>query len=127
MGREFASACARWCHLTDIQVKPELVAVCKKNPADCAWYQANFPTITQITGDYKELLANPEVEAVYCAVPHHLHQEIYCAVIESGKHLFGEKPFGIDLEANRVINECIKKHPEVFVRCCSEFPYFPPM
>ena len=33
MGREFASACARWCHLTEINAKPELVAVCDKNPA----------------------------------------------------------------------------------------------
>ena len=31
MGREFASACARWCHLTEINAKPELVAVCDKN------------------------------------------------------------------------------------------------
>jgi len=30
MGREFASACARWCHLTEINAKPELVAVCDK-------------------------------------------------------------------------------------------------
>ena len=34
MGREFASACARWCHLTEINAKPELVAVCDKNPAN---------------------------------------------------------------------------------------------
>ena len=28
MGREFASACARWCHLTKIAARPEPVAVC---------------------------------------------------------------------------------------------------
>lgn len=33
MGREFASACARWCHLTKMNVRPELVAVCDRNPA----------------------------------------------------------------------------------------------
>ena len=45
--------------------------------------------------------------------------------INSGKHLMGEKPFGIDKKANDAINECIRQHPEVFVRCSSEFPFFP--
>ena len=43
MGREFASATARWCHLTDLDVRPRIVAVCDTNPAIFGWYQANFP------------------------------------------------------------------------------------
>jgi len=127
MGREFASACARWCHLTDMQVRPELVAVCDKNPAIHGWYRDNFSSIKQITDDYRQLLANPDVEAVYCAVPHHLHQQFYCDVIKAGKHLLGEKPFGIDQAANAAILDCIKAHPRVFVRCSSEYPFTPPM
>ena len=73
------------------------------------------------------MLANPEVDAVYCAVPHDLHEEFYCDIIKSGKHLLGEKPFGIDKKANEAILKCIAEHPEVFVRCSSEFPYYPPM
>src|SRR5207247_5920526 len=42
-----------------------------------------------------------------------------------GKHLLGEKPFGIDLAANNAINAAISAHPELFVRCSSEFPFFP--
>jgi len=125
MGREFASAAARWCQLADMDVKPEIVAVCDKNPALFDWYQSNFESVTQVTDDYKELLANPDVDAVYCAVPHSLHQEIYCAIIEAGKHLMGEKPFGIDKPANDAIGECIAKHPNVFVRCCSQMPFYP--
>ena len=59
MGREFASAAARWCHLTDMKAKPELVAVCDKNAALYSWYEDNFPSISMITDDYQELLANP--------------------------------------------------------------------
>ena len=87
MGREFASACARWCHLTEINAKPELVAVCDKNPALYPWYQDNFPTIKQVTDDYTQLLANPEVEAVYCAVPHNLHEQIYCDIIRIFRYI----------------------------------------
>jgi len=125
MGREFASAAARWCHLVDIGVRPEIVAVCDANADAMRWYTDHFPSITQATGDYADLLANPEVDAVYCAVPHHLHQEIYCAAIAAGKSLMGEKPFGIDRAANDAILACMAQHPDVFVRCSSEFPFFP--
>lgn len=127
MGREFASAAARWKHLPEMDVRPEIVAVCDTSEKMLGWFRDGFPSITQFTSDYKELLANPEVEAVYCAVPHNLHQQIYCDIIEAGKHLMGEKPFGIDRPANDAILECIKAHPDVFVRCSSEYPFIPAM
>ncbi len=125
MGREFASAAARWAHLPEMTIRPEIVAVCDKNDKLYPWYTENFPAIKQATDDYTAVLANPDVEAVYCAVPHYLHQEIYCAVIRAGKHLMGEKPFGIDKAANDAISECIANHPDVFVRCASQFPFYP--
>jgi predicted dehydrogenase len=125
MGREFASAVGRWCHLPDMDVRPEIVAICDASEKIMQWYTQNFPTIKQVTSNYKELLANKDVEAVYIAVPHNLHQEFYCAAIEAGKHLMGEKPFGIDKIANDAILERVKRHPGVFVRCSSESPFFP--
>ena len=125
MGREIASAAARWCHLTDIDVRPELVAVCDTNEALLQWYTDNFAGIKQAVTDYRQLLANPDVDAVYCAVPHNLHEEFYTATIEAGKHLLGEKPFGIDMAANNAIMDCIASHPDVLVRCSSQFPFFP--
>ena len=127
MGREFASAAARWCHLADPAARPEIVAVCDRGPALFPWYTANFPSIRQVTQEYRELLANREVEAVYAAVPHHLHREIYCAAIEAGKHLLGEKPFGIDLPACEAIVACGRRHPGVLVRASSESVFFPAM
>lgn len=127
MGREFASAAARWCHLPDMKIRPKIVAICNRTLGipKIDWFTDNFPTIKQVTSNYPELLANPDVQAVYIAVPHNLHEEFYCAALEAGKHLMGEKPFGIDLPANNAILDCIKKHPECFVRCSSEFPFTP--
>ena len=125
MGREFASAAARWCHLVDMDVRPEIVATCSRNPASHEWFKRNFTTIVQTTDDYRALLSNPEVEAVYVALPHHLHREVYCATIEAGKHLMGEKPFGIDRSACETILDSIRRHPKVFVRCSSQFVFFP--
>lgn len=127
MGREFASAAARWMHLTDLAAKPEITAICNTSEGPFAWYRAACPKLVLITKDYRELLASPDVDAVYVAVPHHLHREIYSAAIESGKHLFGEKPFGIDKAANDAILAAASKHPDIFVRCSSEFPFFPAM
>lgn len=125
MGREFASAAARWCHLLEPSAKPEIVAICDKNSNLFDWYTENFASITMSTTDYLELLSNNEVDAIYCAVPHSLHQDIYIDIIRAGKHLLGEKPFGIDKSANEAILAEIAKHPDVLVRSSSEFPYYP--
>jgi predicted dehydrogenase len=125
MGREFASAAARWFHLTDTKARPEIVAVCDLNPLLTNWFSANVPSVKQVTADYQELLANETVEAVYCAVPHNLHHNIYPDIVAAGKHLLGEKPFGIDADANRQIQESILAHPDCLVRCSSEMPFFP--
>lgn len=125
MGREFASTAARWLHLNETRARPEIISVCDLNPALTNWFKENVPSAVQITDDYRQLLANPEVEAVYCAVPHNLHHGIYCDILKAGKHLFGEKPFGIDKAANGVIQLAISECPELLVRCSSEMPYFP--
>lgn len=126
MGREFASASARWCHLLKTGARPEIIAVCNRSPAPFDWFRQYFPSVRRFSHEYREVLSNPAVEAVYVAVPHHLHQEICCAAIQAGKHLMAEKPFGIDLAANRAITDCVARHPTVFVRCASQFVFYPP-
>ena len=125
MGREFASGAARWCHLLDLDVEPRIVAVCSRTAASMEWFERNVPTVRLATTDYRELLDDPDVEAVYCAVPHDLHEQMYVDTIRAGKHLFGEKPFGIDIEANTAILEAIRQNPTALVRCSSQFPFFP--
>jgi len=125
MGREFASSIARWCHLLDNGPIPVLAGICDKNKDTWTWYLDNFPGLAIKTDDYKLLLASDEIDAIYCAVPHNLHEQFYTDIIRSGKHLLGEKPFGIDKTANENIMKTIADHPEVVVCCSSEFPYFP--
>jgi predicted dehydrogenase len=127
MGREFASAAARWFHLPDLSIRPEIVAICHRtlSAQKDNWFKNNIPTIKQVTSDYHKLLDNRDVEAVYISVPHNLHQEFYCAALEAGKHLMGEKPFGIDKKANDAIVASIEKHPDLFVRCSSQFMFIP--
>jgi len=64
MGREFASAAARWFHLPEMNLRPEIVAICRRNLSaeSTDWFKDNIPTLRQVTDDYRELLDNPEVE-----------------------------------------------------------------
>src|SRR5437870_1940361 len=76
MGREIASATARWAHLAEPAARVELVSVCGRSEAGFGWFKANFPSIRQYVTDYRQVLENKEVEVVYVAVPHHLHREM---------------------------------------------------
>jgi predicted dehydrogenase len=125
MGREFASAAARWAHLIDPIVRPEIIAACNRSPGPLDWFRANVPSLRQSTQDFRELLANPVIDAVYVALPHHLHREVCCAAIAAGKHLLAEKPAGIDLPANQAISTCAAAHPRVFARCASQWIFYP--
>jgi len=125
MGREFASVAARWCHLNIEAATPDIVGVSDINPDSMTWFENNIPNLKYKSSDYRTLLAATDIDAVYCAVPHYLHESIYIDIIQSGKHFLGEKPFGIDQTANANILEELRKHPNVFARCASEFPYYP--
>jgi len=125
MGREFGSAVLRWCHLHDIGVTPRITAVCSASGTQFDWFKQNFDTLQLATTDYHVMLDRDIVDAIYCAVPHHLHARMYTDIIEAGIHLLGEKPFGIDLIANQRIMAAVNAHPDVFVACMSQFPFFP--
>lgn len=125
MGREFGSAAARWCHLLNLDFIPKITAICDTNEKLFDWFTSNFDSITLKTTNYHDLLNSSEVDVIYCAVPHNLHTQFYTDIIKAGKHLLGEKPFGIDLAANEQILSVINQNPNVIVACSSEFPFFP--
>lgn len=75
--------------------------------------------------DYTLLLDAADVDVVYVAVRHDLHEQIYLDSIRAGKDLLAEKPFGIDLDAARRIVAEAEQRPGVFVRVSSGMPFFP--
>ena len=42
--------------------------------------------------DYRDLLADADVDVVHICTPHHLHREMIIAALAAGKHVFSEKP-----------------------------------
>ncbi|MDB6053294.1 MAG: putative GFO/IDH/MocA family oxidoreductase [Verrucomicrobiales bacterium] len=123
MGREAASAFARWFVLEKFPVQVELVAVCDLQDSLLEWFR-KVPTVKHFLKDHRQLIALPDVDVVYVAVPHNLHERIYLDVLEAGKDLLAEKPFGIDLAAAQSISDAATRSNR-FVRCSSEFPFLP--
>jgi predicted dehydrogenase len=71
--------------------------------------------IEKAYGSYDELLADPEVDAVYNPLPNHLHVPWSIKAIEAGKHILCEKPIGLSAAEGEELVEAAAAHPELKV------------
>ena len=59
--------------------------------------------ISKAYGSYAELLADPDIEAIYNPLPNHLHVPFSVQAAQAGKHVLCEKPVGVNAAEARVL------------------------
>jgi predicted dehydrogenase len=93
-------------HAKGVQDAPQrlqLVAACDIDRRKLEQFGQKFG-VTKLATDWHEVVACPDVEAVFVLLPHHLHEAVCVEAAGAGKHVLVEKPIARTLEeADRII------------------------
>jgi len=98
-------------HIENISVRissAEVVAVADPF-LDAAKEFAEQFGIESVSADYKEIISNPEVDAVLICSPTDTHSQYITEAAEAGKHIFCEKPLDLSLEKIQNILTVVEK------------------
>jgi len=115
-------------HVSAFKASPqtEIVAVCDVVPAALERYRAQWGEANHYT-DYREMLANEQIDLLSIVTPDHLHGDCFVAACEAGvKGIFCEKPISTVLsDADRMIAAAKASGAKVVVNHTRRFdPYY---
>ena len=92
-----------------------IVAGTDTNPAAQAEFKEKFPE-AKLYSDYKELLKDPEIGAVFISTPDYLHEEMAVDALKAGKAIYLEKPMAITIEGcDRILHTAMETGSKLFI------------
>ena len=100
MGKAHSVALQSVGAVFNTNLRPQLKMICTTTPEGAANRALEFG-FEQSTSDWRELVNNPEVEAIVIASPQDTHQQIAELALKSGKPVLCEKPLGKNLSESR--------------------------
>ncbi len=65
-------------------------------------------------GDFRELLARKDIDAVSIATPDHWHVLCATAAVKAGKDIYMEKPLGKTIEEGQILRQAVNRYDTVF-------------
>jgi len=89
----------------------ELVAANSPLAEEREWARKELGA-SRLYADYREMVADPDLDAVFLATPTMEHASQIIAALEGGKHVFSEKPTSLNLEDCLRVEEVAAKHPK---------------
>ncbi|MCP4166990.1 MAG: Gfo/Idh/MocA family oxidoreductase [Chloroflexi bacterium] len=92
----------------------DVVAIASRD-LDSARQAADNLGIPKSYGSYEDLLADPDIDAVYNPLPNHLHVPWSIRALEAGKHVLCEKPIALTAEEGQLLVDAAKQHPDLKV------------
>lgn len=108
MGRSHALAWRIAPLVFELPVRPEVVILADRT-AELASQAARQLGIPRSTGDWQDLIRDPEIDLVDITAPNVLHKTIALAAIEAGKAVYCEKPLAPDAIDARTMAEAAER------------------
>jgi predicted dehydrogenase len=95
--------------LTALSVAPdaEVTAICDYYPAFLRRASKSAPKAEALE-DYRRILDNKEIKAVFIATPTHQHKDIALAALQAGKHVYCEAPLASTIADAKAIAKAAK-------------------
>ena len=90
----------------------EITAIASRS-LDHAQSVASQLGIARAFGSYEELLADPDIDAVYIPLPNHLHVPWSIKALEAGKHVLCEKPIGLTVTEAEELLDTARRFPDL--------------
>jgi predicted dehydrogenase len=90
----------------------EVLAIASRNK-ELAEKEAATLNISKAYGSYEDLLADPEIDAVYIPLPNHLHVEWSIKALQAGKNVLCEKPIGLSSAEAKKLLDASKQFPQL--------------
>ena len=100
----------------------QVVAVCSRRKQDAKELEAKFGIPLKVYSNYKQMLADPDIDVIDICTPHPLHPAQAIAAAQAGKHLIIEKPIAIDFKNTLAVRAAVKK-AKVQAMVCFEVRY----
>ncbi len=104
MGKAHAVALRAAAAVFDTALRPTLETLCTTTEHGARDKARQFG-FARSTSDWRVLVEDPFVQAVVIASPQHTHKDIALAAMARGKHVFCEKPLGMDVAESRAMAE----------------------
>lgn len=89
----------------------ELTAACSIVSAELEYAKTELG-VTDVYTDYREMLAKADIDAVVIVTTSPEHCWQIEAALDAGKHVFSEKPLGVDVAQCKQAEAAVERHPD---------------